>query len=196
MARSVATSSKISSKRYKICCCRFAPAHPRPISPNSLYLSLIQFEKILPPPTTNSSVYNLSALPLIRSSLAGFNATLLTYGQTGAGKTYTTFGPPTGASAYKERGLAARAIAGVFEEVNKYNNVSEGGGGTPIEVRLSCIEIYNESVFDLLGFSGEEDQRGMKEQTTVPSLALFESPTAGVQIRGLKMALVNGAEEG
>ncbi|GMH55741.1 hypothetical protein TrRE_jg10052 [Triparma retinervis] len=128
--------------------------------------------------------------------MAGFNATLLTYGQTGAGKTYTTFGPPAGASAYKERGLAARAIAGAFEEINRYKTVNEGGGGTPIEVRLSCIEIYNESVFDLLGFSGEDDAKDSGRDGGVPSLSLFESPTAGVQIRGLKMPLVNSAEEG
>jgi kinesin family protein 6/9 len=169
-------------------------------NPNSHNASLtpttFQFEKILPPPTTNSSVYTLSALPLIRSSLAGFNATLLTYGQTGAGKTYTTFGPPAGASAYKERGLAARAIAGAFEEINRYKTVNEGMGGTPIEVRLSCIEIYNESVFDLLGFSGEDDSKDSGRDGGVPSLSLFESPSAGVQIRGLKMPLVNSAEEG
>ena len=88
------------------------------IGVNTLSPTTFQFDRLLPPPTTNSSLYHLSTLPLIRSALSGYNATLLTYGQTGAGKTYTTFGPPAGVgSSYKDRGLCARAVAGVFEEL-------------------------------------------------------------------------------
>ncbi|GMH62841.1 hypothetical protein TrST_g12886 [Triparma strigata] len=155
-----------------------------------------QFDRLLPPPTTNSSLFQLSCVPLIRSALAGYNATLLTYGQTGAGKTFTTFGPPAGSGgSYKDRGLCARAVAGIFDELKKQD---KGG----IEVRVSCIEIYNESLFDLLGFAGGEDsQREVDDRkyskanreagsgTTVPTLALFESASSGPQtISTLKFA--------
>jgi len=162
-----------------------------------------QFDRLLPPPTTNSSLFQLSCVPLIRSALAGYNATLLTYGQTGAGKTFTTFGPPAGSGgSYKDRGLCARAVAGIFDELKKQD---KGG----IEVRVSCIEIYNESLFDLLGFAGGEDsQREVDDRkyskanreagsgTTVPTLALFESASSGPQVRGLRMVLVQNSEEG
>ena len=177
---------------------------------SSLSPTTFQFDRVLPPPTTNASLYSLSALPLIRSSLAGYNATLLTYGQTGAGKTYTTFGPPAGSSdSYKERGLCARAIAGVFDEISKYKNMGDGGAaGTPIEVRMSCIEIYNESLFDLLGFSGGAEEPAnlnnganqpgstASSSANVPNLALFESASSGVLVRGLTLPLVNNSEEG
>ncbi|GMI12718.1 hypothetical protein TrLO_g15694 [Triparma laevis f. longispina] len=183
-----------------------SPVLDQPTSNNgnsTLSPTTFQFDRLLPPPTTNSSLFQLSTLPLIRSALAGYNATLLTYGQTGAGKTFTTFGPPAGSGgSYKDRGLCARAVAGIFNELKKQD---KGG----IEVRVSCIEIYNESLFDLLGFAGGEDSqrevddrrynktnRDQPNNTTVPTLALFESASSGPQVRGLRMPLIQNSEEG
>ena len=71
---------------------------------------------------------------------------------------------------------------------------------------MSCIEIYNESLFDLLGFSGGDDQRVADSNRynktnsavadTVQTLALFESASGGPQVRGLKMRLIQNSEEG
>ena len=87
-----------------------------------LHTTNYQFDKLLPPATNNAQVYATSVSPLIHVALSGYNATILTYGQTGAGKTFTTFGP-TGADAakggYDMRGIAARSIGEVFQEIYK-----------------------------------------------------------------------------
>jgi len=43
--------------------------------------------------STQEEVYEFSARPVIESVLEGFNGTVLAYGQTSSGKTYTMMGP-------------------------------------------------------------------------------------------------------
>nr|XP_025036083.1 kinesin-like protein KIF9 isoform X2 [Pelodiscus sinensis] len=62
------------------------------------------------------------------------------YGQTGAGKTYTMTGATEN---YKHRGIIPRAIQQVFRAAEKRIDQS-------ITVRISYLEIYNETLFDLL----------------------------------------------
>lgn len=47
-------------------------------------------------------IYNSLILPLLNSCLEGYNATTVAYGQTGAGKTYTTLGPATSPDFFKQ----------------------------------------------------------------------------------------------
>ena len=49
---------------------------------------------VLPPDATQLEAYETVARPLVRRWLAGHDVDLLCYGQTGAGKTFTMFGPP------------------------------------------------------------------------------------------------------
>jgi kinesin family protein 6/9 len=85
-------------------------------------------------------VYETCGQGLVVELMRGYNGTLLTYGETGAGKTYTMCGPPGN---YQARGVIPRAIAQVFSEVrgckeNSYN------------IHVSYLEIYNDLIFDLL----------------------------------------------
>lgn len=66
---------------------------------------------------------------LVRSVFAGYNATIFAFGQTGAGKTYTTLGPRfTQATSlskmdnleeHKEDGVLLRAIHDVFDSTSE-----------------------------------------------------------------------------
>ena len=47
--------------------------------------------------------------PLVRSALDGYNVSVIAYGQTGAGKTYTVVGEPNG-----KHGVLPRAIEMVY----------------------------------------------------------------------------------
>ena len=49
---------------------------------------------VLPPECTQEHVYNTVAAPLVAQFCAGIDVDLISYGQTGAGKTFTMFGPP------------------------------------------------------------------------------------------------------
>jgi len=85
-------------------------------------------------------VFEEAGRPLCETVLQGYNATALCYGQTGAGKSFTMVGD---GQDYHQRGLLPRALARIFREV----------GSRPeylYTIRLQCLEIYNESMYDLL----------------------------------------------
>jgi Cdc6-like AAA superfamily ATPase len=66
----------------------------------------------------------------------GYNGTILCYGQTGAGKTFTMTGSST---EYKYRGIVPRAVAQVYHEIaDRFDQA--------ITIRISYVEIYNEMV--------------------------------------------------
>lgn len=78
----------------------------------------------------------------VQSALDGKCVCLLSYGQTGSGKTHTMQGSGTG----EHRGIIPRAM----EQVGKYmEKMSEMGWEYSMEV--SFVEIYNETLRDLLG---------------------------------------------
>jgi kinesin family protein 6/9 len=69
-----------------------------------------QFEKILHN-ASQDECYEQTANEIISSVVDGFNGTVLCYGQTGAGKTYTMTGSAT---IFKYRGILPRAINQVY----------------------------------------------------------------------------------
>nr|CCA17585.1 kinesinlike protein putative [Albugo laibachii Nc14] len=70
----------------------------------------------------------------------GVNGTILAYGQTGAGKSFTMLGDTRN---YQHRGIAPRAIAQIFEKVQ---NTPE----SIYTITASYMEIYNDKMYDLL----------------------------------------------
>jgi len=91
-----------------------------------------------PPP--QEDVYSTVAEEIVENVIGGYNGTVFCYGQTGAGKTYTMSGNP---AAYQHRGIVPRAIAQIFREVDMRVEKE-------FTVRVSYLEIYNESMYDLL----------------------------------------------
>lgn len=85
---------------------------------------------------TQDEVYEASGQELVSSVVAGFNGTVLCYGQTGAGKTFTMTGSST---EFKYRGLVPRAVAQVYREIAARFDQA-------VTVRCSYIEIYNDMV--------------------------------------------------
>ena len=61
-------------------------------------------------------------------------------GQTGSGKTFTITGGP---ERYEDRGLIPRTLAYVFQEIEQRTSMH-------FEIRISYLEIYNNSGYDLL----------------------------------------------
>ncbi|KAL0229985.1 hypothetical protein PCE1_003549 [Barthelona sp. PCE] len=86
-------------------------------------------------------VYTLAAKSIIAKAIKGYNGAILAYGQTGAGKTYTVSG---GADAtFNTRGIAARAVSDLFNEIERRSDLN-------VTVRVSYIEIYQNQIKDLL----------------------------------------------
>ncbi|XP_062424650.1 kinesin-like protein KIF9 isoform X3 [Rhea pennata] len=121
--------------------------------------------------------YETVAEKLVSEALSGYNGTIMCYGQTGAGKTYTM----TGTTAdYKHRGIIPRAIQQVLKAtahcVDRF-----------VTVRVSYLEIYNETLFDLLSTmtsSGTSDVQ----------MAVVDCPQ-GVYVKGLSIHRVSHEED-
>ena len=99
--------------------------------------------------STQEEVYERSGArnAVCEDIFKGYNATILAYGQTGAGKTHT-MGTASSSSSSKtavqeKDGMIPRACADLFR------NVQEKCDGNAV-VELSYMEIYNEEVRDLL----------------------------------------------
>lgn len=67
----------------------------------------------------------------------GYNTTILAYGITGSGKTHTIFGNE------KDQGLASLCLDYLINRM-KYAKHSD------VQIDLSFIEVYNETIRDLL----------------------------------------------
>ena len=98
------------------------------------------FDGIFNITSTTLDVFNSAIKPIIDNLINGYNATALAYGITGTGKTYTIFGNSTNNSSFNEKGITSYACEYLFE---KLNNKS-------LCIKVSYLEIYNETVIDLL----------------------------------------------
>ena len=77
------------------------------------YRDSYSFDHVFNPETNNCEVFNKVARPIIDSPLSGFSGTILAYGQTSSGKTYTMMG------SQHEPGIIPQTIQYISEAVNK-----------------------------------------------------------------------------
>jgi Kinesin motor domain len=86
-------------------------------------------------------LFDYCARPLVEDALAGINSTILAYGQTSSGKTYTIEGDKSDPS---KIGIVPRTVTALLEAA------AEKPLPTEFTFRISYIEIYMEKVKDLL----------------------------------------------
>ncbi|OZC06134.1 kinesin motor domain protein [Onchocerca flexuosa] len=98
------------------------------------------FDQVYREVDLTQDVYDNSAKDVVESAMAGYNGTLFAYGQTASGKTYTMFGMDN------TEGIVQMALDTIFAKILE-------GNGKRYLLRMSCIEIYNEKVRDLLSDS-------------------------------------------
>lgn len=132
-----------------------------------------QFDRIFSSNASQEDLFSFSASSIVDSALEGYNGCVMTYGQTGAGKTYTMTGPST--DTYQDRGIVHRTTSALFQRVSQLSDT--------ITIRLSVLEIYNETLVDLLR---EPSAAPIPPNSTpiVPKLTIIESP-GGVNIPAL-----------
>ena len=102
-----------------------------------------EFDRIFPPSSTQEDIYNFGVKGIIDSVLDGYNGTVLAYGQTSSGKTYTMQGEMNNNAA---QGIIPRMIEHVFDFIHSQE-------GTEFMIKVSMIEIYLEKIRDLLDLS-------------------------------------------
>lgn len=87
---------------------------------------------------------------MVLSSLDGFNVCIMAYGQTGSGKTYTMIGEDD------NPGLYFTAVDELFERISERKKLIE------YEIGVSIVEIYNETLRDLLSKKGQQAGQHIK----------------------------------
>eukprot|EP00178_Gracilaria_changii_P016740 TRINITY_DN48072_c0_g1_i1.p1 TRINITY_DN48072_c0_g1~~TRINITY_DN48072_c0_g1_i1.p1 ORF type:complete len:726 (+),score=89.20 TRINITY_DN48072_c0_g1_i1:85-2262(+) len=95
------------------------------------------FDHVFLQNTTNETVFDTVARPVVASAIDGINGVIFAYGQTAAGKTHTMLGNKA------DPGITLRSISDLFERVSKLPS-------RKFLLRASYIEIYNEFIRDLL----------------------------------------------
>ncbi|XP_072795657.1 centromere-associated protein E isoform X2 [Vicugna pacos] len=95
------------------------------------------FDRVFHSNETTKNVYEEIAVPIIDSAIQGYNGTIFAYGQTASGKTYTMMG------SQDYLGVIPRAIHDIFQKIKKFPD-------REFLLRVSYMEIYNETITDLL----------------------------------------------
>ncbi|KAK4490507.1 hypothetical protein RD792_001187 [Penstemon davidsonii] len=101
-------------------------------SDRSMYPTAYTFDRVFRSDSTTREVYEQGAKDVAISVVSGMNSSVFAYGQTSSGKTFTM----TGVTEY--------AIADIYDYILKHQE-------REFVMKFSAMEIYNESVRDLLG---------------------------------------------
>lgn len=126
------------------------------------------------PLSTQQEVFEGSGIrSLLLSSVKGYTATMFAYGPTGCGKTHTVLGSPKPVS---EEGLVPRSIREMFELGRSLPN-------RDIKLRVSCLEVYRESILDL-----------MVPNSRRSALLCREHPKYGFFVDGLELVKAQDVE--
>lgn len=108
-------------------------------APRSVSVEELEFSRVVGPREDNCRVFDaLGIRDLIAGVAQGYQETIFAYGQTGSGKTHTILG-----SAGGEPGLLQLCTT---ELLNLFTSISE----TRRYIQLTCLEIKNDDIFDLL----------------------------------------------
>ncbi|CAJ1077522.1 centromere-associated protein E isoform X5 [Xyrichtys novacula] len=95
------------------------------------------FDRVFTADETTNQLYQTIAKPLVVSTVEGYNGTIFAYGQTSSGKTFTMMGSKG------TPGVIPLAVEDVFQTIKNFPKKE-------FLLRVSYMEIYNETVTDLL----------------------------------------------
>lgn len=112
------------------------------------------FDRVFSPAVTQEQVFD-EVDGLVQSALDGFKVCIFAYGQTGSGKTFTM----QGAKDPQTWGLIPRALSKILSESSAMRNQ-----GWEWNIHASFLEIYNESLRDLLHSGGAAPSYAIKHE--------------------------------
>ena len=109
------------------------------------------FDRVFDENTTQGEVYEATTRGLLDSVLDGYNATVFAYGATGCGKTHTITGTA------QQPGIIFLTMQELFEKIGERSDEKH------TEISLSYLEIYNETIRDLLVPGGSKQGLMLRE---------------------------------
>jgi hypothetical protein len=143
------------------------------------------FDVVIPPESSQHDVFGSTAAPLLARFLDGFNCTVLAYGQTSSGKTFTMTGIDLEGDPADTRsgmGIIPRSVATLFQRAGQLRD--ERAGTWTGSFKGSFIELYNEDLLDLL------DESGVKREVQIR-----EDKDGHILLGGLREVPVRNAAE-
>ena len=140
-----------------------------------------QFSGVFGPEATQADVYAACAADVVAAAAAGYNGTVVAYGQTGAGKTHTMRGVEApGKALHADAGVVPRALRDLFAAQG-----AAARDGVELSVSVSYVQIYCEALLDLL------------DPSSAGNLSIRERPAhagGGVFVEGLARVPAESAE--
>lgn len=130
------------------------------------------FDRVFDETAQQQDVYEATTRGLLDSVLDGFNATVFAYGATGCGKTHTISGNP------QNPGIIFLTCQELFQRIEELKEHKS------VELTLSYLEIYNETIRDLLVEGG-----------STKTLALREDSNSAISVAGLSTHMPKNVEE-
>lgn len=97
-----------------------------------------KFDEVFAESASQKRVYEVVAKPVVESVFSGYNGTIMAYGQTGTGKTYTVGN--LGKTDASERGIMVRAVEDIIANTSLDHE----------SVEVSYLQMYKETIQDLL----------------------------------------------
>jgi hypothetical protein len=155
--------------------------------------STFTFDHIFDQESTQLEVYEEAVVDLVDAALCGNNATILAYGQTGSGKTHTVLGdvkpnPLENDLLTHNSGLFLRVLSDLMEYKKRRSK------DLHVIVGLSCVEIYNESIRDLLGGGPNEPPKPLRavmvgDDVILPNLIVKEVTSLQAVFHEIQLAI-------
>ncbi|XP_003387534.1 PREDICTED: kinesin-like protein KIF18A [Amphimedon queenslandica] len=127
------------------------------------------FDRIFDETSSQQEVFETTTKPILDGLLDGVNCSVFAYGATGAGKTYTMLGNE------EEPGIMFLTTMELYRRIERLKSVKI------CDVAVTYLEIYNETIRDLLEPSG--------------ALAMREDGRCGLVVSGLSQHQPKSAEE-
>eukprot|EP00047_Mylnosiga_fluctuans_P022700 m.124605 g.124605 ORF g.124605 m.124605 type:complete len:1235 (-) comp9354_c0_seq1:147-3851(-) len=133
------------------------------------------FDRIYDESTPQLALYESCVKPVVLSILEGYNGSIIAYGQTGTGKTFTIEG-----GSEEARGIIPRTSEDIFGYIENSST-----GDSKFLVRASFLQIYNEHIMDLLA----ADKKPKKDHLHI------REDASGVYVDGLSEHIVKNPGE-
>ncbi|TPX32890.1 hypothetical protein SmJEL517_g04096 [Synchytrium microbalum] len=132
------------------------------------------FDRVFQPKVSQGEVFD-EISQLVQSALDGYPVCIFAYGQTGSGKTFTMEGPDNCLEDEKSMGMIPRAVLQIFECAEK---LKEKGWTYTMEAQF--LEIYNESIRDLLAPKNDDIKHEIKHDNVTGKTSVTDMTTVVV----------------
>ncbi|WJX44748.1 Kinesin-like protein KIN-14N [Trifolium repens] len=145
------------------------------------------FDKVFIQDVSQEEIF-VEVSQLVQSALDGYKVCIFAYGQTGSGKTYTMMGKPGHPD---EKGLIPRSLEQIFQ-----TKQSQQPQGWKYEMQVSMLEIYNETIRDLLSTNrSSHDATRLENGTPGKQYTIKHDANGNTQVSDLTVVDVHSAKE-